>query len=111
MTPSSPPRSDLACLVLESAWSSIENIVSPSHRASGVMSVKNQAERDDEESVKALEVLSNFALSSKMRARDFSEHVFTLLESSLVPGSTASRHVMHCISAFLERDLRTHAAV
>ena len=102
LTPSSPPRSDLACLVLESAWSSIENIVSPSHRASGVMSVKNQAERDDEESVKALEVLSNFALSSKMRARDFSEHVFTLLESSLVPGSTASRHVMHCISAFLE---------
>ena len=46
------PRNDLACLVLESAWSSIESILSPSTRATGIVNVKNQAEREDEESVK-----------------------------------------------------------
>ena len=101
----SPPRNDLACLVLESVWSSIESILSPSVRATGVINVKNQAEREDEESVRAIEVLANFAVASKMRARDFSEHIFALLESSfasLMPGSNAAIHVMQCISSFLE---------
>jgi len=44
----SPPRNDLACLVLESVWSSVESILSPSVRATGGINVKNQAERDDE---------------------------------------------------------------
>jgi len=99
------PRNDLACLVLESAWSSIESILSPSTRATGIVNVKNQAEREDEESVKAVQMLANFAVASKMRARDFSEHVFALLESSFasfMPGSNAARHVMQCISLFLE---------
>ena len=101
----SPPRNDLACLVLESVWSSIESILSPSVRATGVINVKNQAEREDEESVRAIEVLANFAVASKMRARDFSEHIFALLESSfasLMPGSNAAIHVLQCISSFLE---------
>ena len=101
----SPPRNDLACLVLESVWSSVESILSPSVRATGGINVKNQAERDDEESVRAIEMLANFAVASKMRARDFSEHVFALLESSfasLMPGSNATIHVMQCISSCLE---------
>ena len=114
MTSSSySPRNDLACLVLESAWSSIESILSPSTRATGIVNVKNQAEREDEESVKAVQMLANFAVASKMRARDFSEHVFALLESSFasfMPGSNAARHVMQYI-VILGGDLRTHTAI